>query len=313
MSGLSDVSACFERIGGAGGSQPVPRNRMANRYTRVTWDDAPPARRTVAPMIWVAWGAAAIALALAGLLAVHLQRERRRSAGLARDHAVQGAAATELAASNERARIAREMHDVVAHTLSVVVAQADGGRFAGRTHPEAALASLDTIADVSRSALTEMRALLGVLREGDATAAMGPQPSLADIPALVAQMREGGLEVSYVTTGTPRPLPIGAGLAAYRIVQEALTNVLKHAGPRASAFVQMRWEDDALVITTSDDGRGAAARGDGAGLGIPGMAERATVFGGTLSAGPKAGGGFLVRARLPLTPRIVPALREEIS
>ncbi|WP_062290882.1 sensor histidine kinase [Demequina phytophila] len=257
-------------------------------------------------MTWVAWGLAAVATAVAIALAVRLAMQRRRFAALAESSASEGAAALALAASNERARIAREMHDVVAHTLSVVVAQADGGRFAGRTDPAAALSSLDTIADVSRSALAEMRALLGVLRDGDGDAALGPQPSLTDIPALVAQMREGGLEVSYVTTGTPRPLPIGAGLAAYRIVQEALTNVLKHAGPRVTAFVQLRWEDDALTAAVSDDGRGAAARGDGAGLGIAGMAERATVFGGTLTAGPRAGGGFLVRARLPLTPRALP-------
>ncbi|WP_062465248.1 sensor histidine kinase [Demequina soli] len=259
------------------------------------------------------WGLAVIAVAataVAAVLGVRLAVERRRFAALARARERDGEAALALAASNERARIAREMHDVVAHTLSVVVAQADGGRFAGRTDAAAALQSLDTIADVSRSALAEMRALLGVLRDGDGEAALGPQPALADIPALVAQMREGGLEVSYVTTGTPRPLPVGAGLAAYRIVQEALTNVLKHAGPHVTAFVQLRWEDDALAVAVSDDGRGAAARGDGAGLGIAGMAERATVFGGTLTAGPRAGGGFLVRARLPLTPRTSPQMED---
>ncbi|WP_062313126.1 sensor histidine kinase [Demequina rhizosphaerae] len=252
------------------------------------------------------WGLAALSLAmtaLSALLGVRLLVERRRARVLADEHERDGEAALALAASNERARIAREMHDVVAHTLSVVVAQADGGRFAGRSDPTSALTSLDTIADVSRSALAEMRALLGVLRDGDGDVALGPQPSLTDIPALVAQTREGGLEVSYVTTGTPRPLPIGAGLTAYRIVQEALTNVLKHAGPHVAAFVQLRWEDDALAVTVSDDGRGAAARGDGAGLGIAGMAERATIFGGTLTAGPRAGGGFVVRARLPLNPR----------
>ncbi|WP_062517766.1 sensor histidine kinase [Demequina gelatinilytica] len=262
-------------------------------------------------MIWLAWGCATVATLAACVLGGLLVVERRRSRAGAEESARAGEAALALAASNERARIAREMHDVVAHTLSVVVAQADGGRFAGRADPAAGLASLDTIADVSRSALAEMRALLGILRDGDGGADMGPQPSLSDIPELVASMREGGLEVSYVTTGTPRPLPIGAGLAAYRIVQEALTNVLKHAGPHVTAFVQLRWEDDALAVAVSDDGRGAAARGDGDGLGIAGMAERATVFGGTLTAGPRAGGGFLVRARLPLTPRTATVLEKE--
>lgn len=252
-------------------------------------------------MIWLAFGIAVAALALAGWLGLRLRVERRRAAALEANSALAANAARELATSNERARIAREMHDVVAHTLSVVVAQADGGRFAGRTDSEAALRSLETIADVSRSALTEMRALLGVLREGDGEAALGPQPSLADIPALVATTREGGLDVSFVTTGTPRPLPIGAGLAAYRIVQEALTNVLKHAGPSPHAFVQLQWEADALSLVVSDDGRGAAARRDGSGSGIAGMVERATVFGGSLTAGPRAGGGFIVKARLPLT------------
>lgn len=280
---------------------------LSNRYRTVTWDDA---RGTGCPysgaMLWVAWGVAGVAVALALWLAARLQAERRRAAALAADAETRSTAALDLAAQSERSRIARELHDVVAHTLAVMVAQADGGRFAGRTSPEAALGSLDTIAEVGRSALTEMSALLGVLRAGDAEAALGPQPSLSDIPALVATMREGGLEVSYVTTGTPRPLPIGAGLTAYRIVQESLTNVLKHAGPQVTAFVQLRWEDDALVVTVSDDGRGAAAGRDG-GLGIAGMVERTTVFGGTLSAGPRAGGGFVVRARLPLTPRTAPA------
>ncbi|BDZ62169.1 hypothetical protein GCM10025873_19600 [Demequina sediminis] len=154
-------------------------------------------------MEWLAWSVAAVSAVAAAILAVALGRSRRRAAAAERRHRSDDSAAIALAASNERARIAREMHDVVAHTLSVVVAQADGGRFAGRTDPAAALTSLDTIADVSRAALTEMRALLGVLREGDTEAALGPQPSLADIPALVASIREGGLEVSYITTGTP--------------------------------------------------------------------------------------------------------------
>lgn len=213
------------------------------------------------------------------------------------------ATAQVLAATQERARIAREMHDVVAHTLSVVVAQADGGRFAARSNPELAAHTLETIAEVSRSALAEMRALLGVLRTEEGEAELGPQPSIGDIPALVATAREGGLEASYVTTGTPRPLPIGAGLALYRIAQEALTNVLRHAGPVASAYLQLTWTQEDVMLTVSDNGRGAGAGSDGTGAGIEGMRQRATVFGGTLNAGPKAGGGFVVRARIPLPRR----------
>ncbi|WP_430868182.1 sensor histidine kinase [Demequina aurantiaca] len=248
-------------------------------------------------LAWVIAGGAALT---AVYLARRLRGAVRRAEELERELDVDKAADRALAAAEERARIAREMHDVVAHTLSVMVAQADGGLFAGANDPKQAQRALETIADVGRSALTEMRSLLGVLRESNSDTAMGPQPGLADVPTLVAGMREGGLAVSFVTTGTPHPLPIGAGLAVYRIVQEALTNVLKHAGPSVTTFVQLQWEDDAVTVTISDDGRGAAARSDGKGSGLEGMRERTTVFSGTLDAGPKAGGGYLVRARLPL-------------
>lgn len=253
--------------------------------------------------MWQVWLVLALAVAFgvaAAWLAVRLRtvwlRERELTERLASDRAAE----RELAAAQERARIAREMHDVVAHTLSVVVAQADGGRFAGQTDPDASARALGTIADVSRAALAEMRALLGVLRDADGDIGLGPQPSIDDIPALVSQARDAGLEVSLVTTGTPHTLPIGAGLAVHRIVQEGLTNVRQHAGPKARAFVLLAWEADALVATVSDDGRGAAAADDGNGQGLLGMHERAAMFGGTLTAGPKAGGGYVVRARIPL-------------
>lgn len=252
-------------------------------------------------MVWLLGGLLVATALGASLVAIRLQAARRRIRRLEHQLARDREAERALAAADERARIAREMHDVVAHTLSVVVAQADGGRFAAKADPAQAAHTLETIADVSRAALTEMRALLGLLRIGDEDAALGPQPSIGDIPALVAATRDGGLDCSYVTTGTPRTLPIGAGLALYRITQEGLTNVLKHAGPAAKAFVQLRWEDDAVALTISDDGRGAGARDDGDGQGVAGMKERATVFGGTLTASPRAGGGFVVKARLPLT------------
>lgn len=252
--------------------------------------------------VWLVLAVAAGALTSASVLAVRLRRSRSQVAELEEQLARDTEAERALAAADERARLAREMHDVVAHTLSVVVAQADGGRFAAAHNPKGAAQVLETIADVGRSALQEMRALLGLLRDADDDAALGPQPSIADIPALVASMRDGGLDISFVTTGTPRPLPIGAGLALYRIAQEALTNILKHAGPNPRAFAQLTWQTQALVLTVSDDGRGAAARGDGDGLGLAGMKERASLFGGTLNAGPRAGGGYLVRATLPLPP-----------
>jgi signal transduction histidine kinase len=250
--------------------------------------------------VWLAF-ASAVAFGVAAFwLAVRLRTARARERELIARLASDRAAERELAAAQERARIAREMHDVVAHTLSVVVAQADGGRFAAQTDPDASARTLATIAEVSRAALAEMRALLGVLRDADGDATLGPQPSLEDIPALVSQAREAGLEVSMVATGTPCTLPIGAGLAVHRIVQEGLTNVRQHAGPKARAFVQLAWEADALVATVSDDGRGAAAADDGNGQGLLGMHERAAMFGGTLTAGPKAGGGYVVRARVPI-------------
>jgi signal transduction histidine kinase len=163
-----------------------------------------------------------------------------------------------LAATAERARIAREMHDVVAHSLSVVIAQADGGRYAGQADPAAATGALEAIASTGRQALTDMRALLGVLRE-DGAEEYAPQPDVAAIDQLVADVRASGLDVDLIVEGSPVPMPAGPQLAAYRIVQESLTNVLKHAGPASRAWVRLQWRPDALEVAVLDDGRGAAA------------------------------------------------------
>lgn len=207
-----------------------------------------------------------------------------------------------LAATAERARIAREMHDVVAHSLSVTISQADGGRYAARTDPQAAIAALETISVTGRQALNDMRALLGVLRQDD-DQPLAPQPDADVIPDLVEQVRAGGLNVSLAINGRAQKLPPGPALAAYRIVQESLTNVLKHAGPSSQAWVQLNWEPQGLRIEVIDDGRGAGAGLNGietgGGQGIRGMTERATLHGGRLEAGPRAGGGFTVRALLP--------------
>jgi signal transduction histidine kinase len=206
-----------------------------------------------------------------------------------------------LAATTERARIARELHDVVAHSLSVVIAQADGGRYAGKADPEAATGALEAIAATGRQALTDMRALLGVLRDGGGEE-YAPQPDVEAIPALVEDVRASGLDVDLITEGTPRSLPAGPQLAAYRIVQESLTNVLKHAGPAGRAWVRLQWRDDALELSVLDDGRGASAAmvdADGDGQGIRGMVERAQLHGGRLEAGPRHSGGFGVHAALP--------------
>jgi len=204
----------------------------------------------------------------------------------------------EIATAAERARIARELHDVVAHSLSVIIAQADGGRYAAAAAPEAAVRALETVAATGRGALTDMRRLLGVLRDGEG-AELAPQPDAASVPELVAGVAGSGLDVHLEQRGTPRAIGGGEGLAAYRIVQEALTNVLKHAGPAARARVAMDWGPRALVISVEDDGRGAAAADDGQGRGLGGMSERATLYGGTVEAGPRPGGGFGVRAVLP--------------
>jgi signal transduction histidine kinase len=203
----------------------------------------------------------------------------------------------ELAARDERSRIAREMHDVVAHGLSVIVIQADGARYAAAKDPDVAVETLETISTTGRGALTEMRRLLGLLREGDTGVA--PQPTLDDVRHLVDEARAAGTRVEADLPDTMPVVPDGVGLAAYRIVQEALTNVRKHAGPTVSVRVRLRVGRE-VEIEVHDDGRGAAAHSDGHGLGLVGMRERAAVHGGTLHAGPATGGGFTVSARLPL-------------
>jgi signal transduction histidine kinase len=221
--------------------------------------------------------------------------ERARLLELERDQEMR------LAATAERARIARELHDVVAHSLSVVIAQADGGRYAGKEDPDAATGALDAIAATGRQALADMRSLLGVLRQ-DGHQEFAPQPDVGSIPALVEDVRGSGLDVDLIVEGVPQPMPAGPQLAAYRIVQESLTNVLKHAGPASRAWVRLQWRPDALELSVLDDGRGAAASlvdGDGRGQGLQGMHERAQLHGGRLEAAPRPGGGFGVHAALP--------------
>jgi signal transduction histidine kinase len=203
----------------------------------------------------------------------------------------------ELAARDERSRIAREMHDVVAHGLSVIVVQADGARYAAARDPHVAVETLETVSATGREALTEMRRLLGLLRDGDTGVA--PQPGLDDVRHLVDEARTAGMQVEADLPDPTTTVPDGVGLAAYRIVQEALTNVRKHAGPHATAQVQVT-VDREVAVAVRDDGRGAAVDTDGRGLGLVGMRERATAHGGTLEAGPAPGGGFAVSARLPL-------------
>jgi signal transduction histidine kinase len=210
-----------------------------------------------------------------------------------------------VAMAAERARIARELHDVVAHNVSVIVVQADGASYAIDTDVGRARQALETISSTGRLALAEMRRLLGVLREDDDAGAFAPQPGVADLDDLVEQVRGSGLAVTYEVDGTPAAMSEGRQLTVFRIVQEALTNTLKHGGPRASVSVRLRYADDAVEIRVADDGRGAAAFDDHRGHGLAGMRERVAVYGGDVRAAPRPGGGFEVVARLPV--------REEIA
>jgi len=212
----------------------------------------------------------------------------------------------ELAAralADERTRIARELHDVVAHNMSVVVVQAGAARFAAGTDPEHAAAALASIEATGREAMVEMRRLLGVLRalDDDAADGLAPAPGVERIPELVTNVSGAGLPVELHIEGAARAVPPGASLSAYRIVQEALTNVLKHAGASRTT-VRLRYEPEGLAIEVSDDGSGVAPPAPaptGAGHGLVGMRERAAIVGGALDAGPDTGGGYAVRGYLP--------------
>ena len=207
---------------------------------------------------------------------------------------------TQIALADERARIARELHDVVAHSVGVIVVQAQGARRIIHRDPARADDALATIEDTARSALGEMRRSLGVLRSEGEQAARAPQPGVGDIEGLLANARSSGLSVDFTVEGTARPLPQGVDLSAYRIVQEALTNTIKHAG-RVRSRVTLRYGDDELVVEVKDDGPGPAADArEAAGHGLVGMRERVAALAGELHAGAGADGGFLVRACLPL-------------
>ncbi|GFH39189.1 sensor histidine kinase [Streptomyces pacificus] len=218
-------------------------------------------------------------------------------------------AQSKVAVAAERARIARELHDVVAHNVSVMVVQADGAAYVLDASPDQARQALETISSTGRQALAEMRRLLGILRTGDApeSGEYVPQPDVEQIKELVEQVRGAGLTIDFRVEGTPRPLPSGVELTAYRIVQEALTNTRKHGGPDAGASVRLVYFDDGLGLLVEDDGRGAAHElyedggTDGRGHGLIGMRERVGMVGGTLDAGPRPGGGFRISALLPLT------------
>jgi signal transduction histidine kinase len=205
------------------------------------------------------------------------------------------------AVAAERLRIARELHDVVAHSMSVVAVQSGVAIHLLDADSEQARESLAVIASSSRRALDELRRLLQVLRPDAAPGELSPVPGLGDLPALVKDMEAAGLAVRLDMDGVPEDPPPAVALTVYRIVQEALTNSLRHAGAGSSADVRVRYGPDGVEADVLDDGRGSAALASaGAGAGLAGMRERVALFGGTLDVGPRPGGGWFVSARLPL-------------
>lgn len=211
--------------------------------------------------------------------------------------------ASKLAVGEERSRIARELHDVVAHSVSVMIVHADGALYNIKSNPQQAEHAVRTIAETGRLALTEMRRLLGVLRSEDEETQWAPQPDARGVVELVEQTRAAGVPVRLEVTGDVDNLPVGVGLGIYRIVQEALTNILKHAGPGTPTLVRMARTDEEVRLEVVDNGFGTphdvvAVSG---GNGLIGMRERANVLGGSLEAGPNPGGGWRVRAVFPVT------------
>ena len=239
--------------------------------------------------------------------AVRSQRERtvalrEANVALSRD----AAQASALAVANERARIARELHDVVAHSMSVMVIQAEGARRLVEKDPERASAALDQIVDTGRAGLAEMRKLLGVLRGDEEKARTAPQPGLGNLELLAERARNAGLVVDVRVVGEPVPLPPGVDVSAYRIIQEALTNTLQHGGKGVRAIVTVTYSPSALDLVVVDNGPGPPGgfdlsdRGSSVGHGIVGMRERVGLYGGDLLVGPGPDGGFEVRARIPI-------------
>ena len=205
------------------------------------------------------------------------------------------------AVSEERSRIARELHDVVAHQMTVMTVQAEGARRVADGADPRLVEALETIRVAGHSALAELRRTVDLLRTPDEESATEPLPRLSDLPRLVERVRAAGVPVELEIRGAPQPLSDGAELSAYRIVQESLTNAVRHGGPGVSAKVSIEYDPDRLDVSVSDDGRGASSQPSPyGGHGIVGMRERIAVLGGEFQAGPKAGGGYLVRASIPL-------------
>ncbi len=247
----------------------------------------------VTELLWVSFP-------LVGIFVISAASARHsEQARVAEARALRSEAEAKRAVGEERARISRELHDVVAHSVSVMTVQASAVRRLLKPEQEREREALLVVEETGRQALTEMRRLLGIMREEGVSAERAPQPGLATIGDLVEHVREAGLPVELTVQGEPVKLPPGVDLSAYRIVQEALTNALRHAGP-ARAWVAVRYGGDDVEIEVENDGR-SDSDGEVGGHGLVGMRERVALCGGELTAGPRKGGGFSISARLPVS------------
>ncbi|WP_369217493.1 sensor histidine kinase [Streptomyces flavofungini] len=281
-------------LGLAGLMMTAPLAVAAVRYPKDSWD------QQIIPNVW--------AYALVALLGIAVRSRQDYTAALverAHQLEVERDQQAQLAAAAERTRIAREMHDIIGHNLSVITGLADGGSYAAAKSPERATQALEAIGSTSRQALSELRRLLDVLRDdGPATAERSPQPALTDLDRLIEGVRATGLPVRSTVTGCHGTVPAGRQLTVYRVVQEALTNTLKHGGPDATAAVDVSYaEDGGVTVDVTDTGRGGSAPlwSDGRGRGLTGMRERTALYDGTLEAGPlpHPGRGWRVHLHLP--------------
>jgi signal transduction histidine kinase len=244
-------------------------------------------------LLWLSFPLAGI-FVIASASAHHSERAR-----IAEERARRTQEEAERAIEEERRRITRELHDVLAHSVSVMTVQASAVRRLLKPEQEREREALMTVEETGRQALSEMRRLLGIMRTENEIAALAPQPGIATLPELLDQVRQSGLPVELKVEGTPVKLPAGVDLSAYRIVQEALTNTLKHAGP-AHAWVAVRWAGEDVEIEVANDGTNQSDGDGGGGHGLVGMRERVALCGGELRCGPRPGGGFRISARLPV-------------
>ncbi|WP_327350490.1 ATP-binding protein [Streptomyces sp. NBC_01304] len=288
-----------ERPPGASGPPPrsatgdaaLPRGEEPAAFGPTAWGGIP----ILGSLLVVAW---AIGWGLQSRRA-YLGELNARAQDLERERDQQAA----LAVAAERARITRELHDVVAHGLAVIVMQAQGGAAAFAKRPTDTLAALDTIVATGRASLADMRHVLSTSASGagQIDGSARPVPGLAQLPRLIEQVRQAGTPIQFHINGSPRPLPTGVDVSSYRIVQEALTNTMKHAGPGACAQIVVSYGSDELRLDVSDNGAGEPAA-DKAGNGLRGMRERAALLGGEVTAGPGPDGGYAIRACIPLDP-----------